>query len=1073
MTDFSTITEFLECDYDQEFVDSGLAMIDECFSNNSYKNDKEFPTKKLLQIFFGYLENENISEDAKNKALKNIHFLLENIDDSLQILVSEKFEENLKKTLNKIVKNEAPELLPSLQYIISSISLIVTFDPENYGKKIGTETLFMALNYVKSQYNDLVVCLLQNIAEVLMVRAAPAYASYIQYLTPFLKEESDIIFAAAVNAADQLLLYCNLMDVNQSTGTIIIEALNRAIKMKNEKIIGSCFNCLLYLSQNPIHWNALTSSTIDFSPALTNQEAENSLLTVSMNVLPKAIDLPIYPSCIKPENVIINCGKPAIFAEMIKPVVRRIILEKRNFSINFLYIFIIILQLVPFTVDSELLSKLTSISTNPNYACYVLKIASLISNQEGLYTFDLIPNLAKTPLVFVARNLINWYFCHLEPLLAKYNSLYSKKVDLTKNASLADLFEQCKTLSPNILVNRGFIEAASALIKTEGVDKIINLLSCMLENVTIPYIDVLSKYDHVQFSRKSYDFLFNQRKADIEIIETGAFFDWALSDINFDELQNVILRSKLSEIFSFENFQNSNNTEKGYALMIFCPEIITKDNDVVITYKDKEFPVSANDNVFQVACANIDNIGEVLDVVVTKKVKRERKIGCFTSLESNPVNMIPKELKKMLDFLKVIHENNPTKNLIFEKFEQKIRPLSSAGSMVTGRSIQTQIVANYPFLFSPDLRRIVYFINTLEMSSALNKIGEFLYKTKPNVCKKMHVLAKVDREKLWENGCLILDTYGKTQVRIDFTFKGEEGYGFGPTNEFFSLMSKEFARNERRMWQTDNKEAVYAFKEGLGLIPDPEGDARNFFLFGIFCAKAIQLNAHVSIPLSTAFIKLFLEREVLPEDIGYSRDKLEANEGLYDLQFVFPGTNIELKEGGRDIYTNESNINEFIQLISKMIKGKLWANVMNEFKRGYYTIMKRGFAYLLSPEEFKEILVGEQPRFSYKEFKESIQIYSGFEKDDQEIEWLAQVVTSLSDEDAKLFIKFVTGSDVLPAGGIKSLNPPINVSLKLEKELPSASTCTNYLKISRYQSKEELQRDLLTAIRECTSFLLS
>jgi E3 ubiquitin-protein ligase TRIP12 len=444
---------------------------------------------------------------------------------------------------------------------------------------------------------------------------------------------------------------------------------------------------------------------------------------------------------------------------------------------------------------------------------------------------------------------------------------------------------------------------------------------------------------------------------------------------------------------------------------------------------------------------------------------RKTKKRKFEHLDSNII--------KTLDFMEFIHKEHPTKNLVFEKFENRVKMLLSPLSLVTGFSPYNQIVLQYPFLFGSELRKIIYFINTLEFSSALNKFGELVNESKPALCKKMQVLAVVNREELWSNGCTILNTYGKTQVHIKFSFKGEYGFGYGPTNEFFTLMSKEFAKNSRNMWQSDDPKSEFAFKEEIGLLPNPGGNLENFYMFGIFCAKAIQQNVLISMPLSKAFLKLILGIKVQPEDIGYKSEYLKESEDLYDLPFVFPGTSVPLVKNGENLFTNKANLGLYLKRINELIEGELWRDVMTAFNRGFYTISRKGYSYLLTENDLSDILIGVPPKFSYKEVKESIRVYSGFEENDQEIEWLIQIISELSQEDSALFIKFVTGSDVLPVGGIRSLNPAINVTLKPEKELPSASTCANYLKISRYDNKEKLLSDLLTAIRECSSFLLS
>ena len=125
---------------------------------------------------------------------------------------------------------------------------------------------------------------------------------------------------------------------------------------------------------------------------------------------------------------------------------------------------------------------------------------------------------------------------------------------------------------------------------------------------------------------------------------------------------------------------------------------------------------------------------------------------------------------------------------------------------------------------------------------------------------------------------------------------------------------------------------------------------------------------------------------------------------------------------------------------------------------------------MLSPSDFQMILIGEVPKLEYDNLKKNVEIGSGFTPQVEEIEWLFSILSNLSSQDTSLFILFLTGNNRLPVGGLSSLNPKMSVALKPEKGLPTASTCFSYLKLSRYSSKEDLERDLLYAIQNCTTF---
>lgn len=81
------------------------------------------------------------------------------------------------------------------------------------------------------------------------------------------------------------------------------------------------------------------------------------------------------------------------------------------------------------------------------------------------------------------------------------------------------------------------------------------------------------------------------------------------------------------------------------------------------------------------------------------------------------------------------------------------------------------------------------------------------------------------------------------------------------------------------------------------------------------------------------------------------------------------------------------------------------------------------------------------------------------------------MLSELSCDEIRLFLKFCTGSPILPHGGFKNLKPLMCVVKKpIESNqpcvLPSVMTCTNYLKLPDYPTKEMLKKMLLYAINE-------
>ncbi|KAI9919672.1 hypothetical protein PsorP6_017326 [Peronosclerospora sorghi] len=86
---------------------------------------------------------------------------------------------------------------------------------------------------------------------------------------------------------------------------------------------------------------------------------------------------------------------------------------------------------------------------------------------------------------------------------------------------------------------------------------------------------------------------------------------------------------------------------------------------------------------------------------------------------------------------------------------------------------------------------------------------------------------------------------------------------------------------------------------------------------------------------------------------------------------------------------------------------------------------------------------------------------------------LVAILCALSIDEQRLFVRFVTGANRLPLGGLRTLEPKLTVVRKIPARheapdalLPSASTCTNYLKLPEYSTRDVLQQRLVYCIHE-------
>lgn len=89
----------------------------------------------------------------------------------------------------------------------------------------------------------------------------------------------------------------------------------------------------------------------------------------------------------------------------------------------------------------------------------------------------------------------------------------------------------------------------------------------------------------------------------------------------------------------------------------------------------------------------------------------------------------------------------------------------------------------------------------------------------------------------------------------------------------------------------------------------------------------------------------------------------------------------------------------------------------------------------------------------------------------QVVKWLWEVVRGvMDDEEKRRFLKFFTGSDRAPIGGLGNLRCIIQRDGTESNKLPTSHTCFNTLLLPSYKSKEKLTDRLKLAIMNAEGF---
>ncbi|KAG8230516.1 hypothetical protein J437_LFUL010036 [Ladona fulva] len=210
----------------------------------------------------------------------------------------------------------------------------------------------------------------------------------------------------------------------------------------------------------------------------------------------------------------------------------------------------------------------------------------------------------------------------------------------------------------------------------------------------------------------------------------------------------------------------------------------------------------------------------------------------------------------------------------------------------------------------------------------------------------------------------------------------------------------------------------------------------------------------------------------------------------------------ELKEGGDQIYVNQENKREFVDLYADFLLNKSVEKQFKAFRHGFQMVTDESPLNLLfRPEEVEQLVCGSR-NFDFNELEEATE-YDGYTDDSPIIKYFWEIVHSMSLESKRKLLQFATGSDRVPVGGLSKLKLVIarngpdsdrgrqetgggDRAFALEtlallstivwkfssvfQKLPTAHTCFNVLMLPEYESKEKLNDRLLKAINYSKGF---
>lgn len=319
--------------------------------------------------------------------------------------------------------------------------------------------------------------------------------------------------------------------------------------------------------------------------------------------------------------------------------------------------------------------------------------------------------------------------------------------------------------------------------------------------------------------------------------------------------------------------------------------------------------------------------------------------------------------------------------------------------------------------------------------------------------------------------------------KLKVVFEGENAVDIGgPSREFLYLSTEKLfdplfglftiVNNKYHWFNKNDTEGIYSYET-----------------VGIIVGLAVYNSYLLPIQFPTVLYKklLFSDRELnladLEEIDPQAADSLKKikvmknnREDVLSLDLTFDKieeingqtVSIPLKEGMGGVQVNSDNVDEYVQsYIDYELKTSI-KKKFEDFQRGFLMPCRAPLYQLLDPVELS-VLVSGETAFDWASLKKNAEYQDGYDYQSNALKWFWEIFDKMTNDEKKLFLKFVTGTDKAPLGGLGNVKLIIQKSDEIEK-LPMAHTCFNIFCLPDYKSKEIMEKKINIAIQYTEGF---
>ena len=334
----------------------------------------------------------------------------------------------------------------------------------------------------------------------------------------------------------------------------------------------------------------------------------------------------------------------------------------------------------------------------------------------------------------------------------------------------------------------------------------------------------------------------------------------------------------------------------------------------------------------------------------------------------------------------------------------------------------------------------------------------------------------VHRHDIARTSQLALSGVNFDQVRalgLRVNFAGEDGVdGGGLLTEWISEIGKKFAWHDFFVPNANNVLIINAKKNPTDY----------FYKFaGNLIGLSVMQGRPLGVSLTQSVYRFIMSEEVSFEDfesfdpVYYkSLVSLLDNETFDavadDLRFTVEehGGEVPLVQDGANRRVTRGNRMEYLKVLTKYLMVDSVNLALTKIKAGFNQVLPAGMS--INSAQVAAKVLGNS-RINAEDFLNHMKFATDVNKD-----WVVAIVKNFNNRNLQNLLKFITGTEILPASGFRSLGPRISVerhTFHTAQHLPTAATCAFKLYLPPYASQRIMEEKLLTAITSESDFRLS